>query len=71
MRWISMLSLSKCVLSEYCTLLVKMYSAKFVKATILAAKVSIELLADIMCNLLSLAATTPLVEDVTNLVVFA
>ena len=42
-----MLSPLKHVLSEYCTILVKMYSDHFVKPTILTTKVNFELMADI------------------------
>jgi hypothetical protein len=42
-RWISMLSPLKRVLSEYRTLLVKMYSDQFVKPVIPAAKINYEL----------------------------
>jgi hypothetical protein len=69
-RWISMLSPLKRVLSEYHTLLVKMYSDQFVKPVIPAAKVNYELLADIRC-LLTMAAVVPLLEAVKALVVFA
>ena len=69
-RWISMLSPLKRVLSEYRTLLVKMYSDHLVKPTIPAAKVNYELMADIKC-LLTLAAVLPLLEAVKALVVFA
>lgn len=50
-----MLSPLKCVLVEYCTLLVKMYSDQFVKPIIVVAKVNYALMADIIC-LLTLAA---------------
>ena len=69
-RWISMLSPLKRVLSEYRTLLVKMYSDHLVKPTIPAAKVNYELMADIK-SLLTLAAVLPLLEAVKALVVFA
>ncbi len=69
-RWISMLSPLKRVLSEYRTLLVKMYSDQFVKPVIPAAKVNYELLANIRC-LLTMAAVVPLLEAVKALVVFA
>jgi hypothetical protein len=68
-RWISMLSPLKRVLSEYRTLLVKMYSNQFIKPTIPAAKVNYELMADIKC-LLTLAIVMPLLEAVKALVVF-
>jgi hypothetical protein len=55
MRWISILSPLKRVLSKYRTFLVKMYSDHLVKPTISAAKVNYELMADIKC-LLTLAA---------------
>ena len=69
-RWISMLSPLKRVLSEYRTLLVKMYSAHLVKPTIPAAKVNYELMVDIKC-LLTLTAVLSLLETVKALVVFA
>ena len=69
-RWISMLSPLKCVLSEYRTLLVKIYSDHLIKPTISATKVNYELMVDIKC-LLTLAAVLPLLEAVKALVVFA
>jgi hypothetical protein len=69
-RWISMLSPLKRVLSEYRTLLVKMYSDQFIKPAIPATKVNYELMADIKC-LLTLTAVLPLLEAVKALVVFA
>jgi hypothetical protein len=68
-RWISMLSSLKRVLSEYRTILVKMYYDQFVKPTIPAAKVNYELMADIKC-LLRLVAVLPLLKTVKALVVF-
>lgn len=37
-RWISMLSPLKCVLTKYCTLMVKMYFVRFVKLAITVAR---------------------------------
>ena len=64
-----MLNPLKHILSEYRTLLVKLYSHHIVKPTILAAKVNYDLIADIKC-LLTLAAVLPLLEAVKTLVVF-
>lgn len=65
-----MLSPLKCVLTEYCTLLVKMYSIQFVNLAIPAAKVNYELMANIKC-LLTLNVVVPLLEVVKALVIFA
>ena len=54
-----MLSPSKRVLSEYRTLLVKMYYDHFIKPTIPTAKVNEEFMTDIKC-LLTLATMLPL-----------
>ena len=69
-RWISILSPLKRVLSEYRTLLVKMYFDHLLKPTIPATKVNYKLVPDIKC-LLTLAAVLPLLEVVKVLVVFA
>ena len=65
-----MLSPLKHVLSEYRTLLVKMYSNHFVKSTIPIAKVNNELMVDIKC-LLILATMLPLLKAMKTLVIFA
>jgi hypothetical protein len=65
-----MLSPLKYVLTEYCTLLVKMYSVQFVKLAIIAAKVNYELVADIKCWF-TLDVVAPLLEVVKAFVVFA
>lgn len=69
-RWISMLNSLKCVLTEYCTLLVKMYFVQFVKLAIIVARWTKELVADIKCWL-TLDVVAPLLEVVKALVVLA
>ena len=64
-----MLSPLKHVLSEYCTILVKMYYDHFVKPTILTTKVNYELMVDIK-YLLTLAVMLSLVKAMKTLVVF-
>lgn len=58
-----MLSPVKCVLVEYRTLLVKMYSDQFVKLAIIAAKANYKLRVDINC-LLTLARVIPILNVV-------
>ena len=69
-RWISIVSPLKCFLSEYRTLLVKMYFEHLVKPTIPVTKVNYELMVDIKC-LLTLAAVLSFLKVVKALVVFS
>jgi hypothetical protein len=65
-----MLSPLKRVLSEYRTILVKMYSDHLVKPTIPEVNINYEFMTDIKC-LLTLTAVLPLLEVVKGLVVYA